>query len=147
MHEPLRGGVASSRRTVGLTRPPTSELNKGPGEGDGSATGKVPHRVEMSLRTSKFSASAGAVVKVESVCRRCGGGNNNNVDVVSISVGGVGGGSVQKGHWRPFCTDVRVGGGSGVGGIGKSGGGGDGGNGGVSCVGSVVFVSCVCQSR
>ena len=38
------------------------------------------------------------------------GGNNNNVDVVSINVGG----------------------------IGKSGGGGDGGNGGVSCGGSVV---------
>ena len=107
-------------RTVGLTRPPTSDINKGPGEGDGSATGEVPHRVELPSRTSKFSASAAAVVGVESVCRRCGGGNNNNVGVVSISVGGVG----------------------------KGGGGGDGGeaNGGVSCVVVVAFVFCVCQS-
>ena len=87
MHEPLRGGVASSRRTVGLTRPPTSELIEGPGEGGGSAAGKFSSKIFA-------SAAAAAVVEVGSECRRCGGGNNNNVGVVSISVGGVGKGVV-----------------------------------------------------
>ena len=115
--------------TVGLTRPPTSAINNVPGEGDGSATGKV------SSRTSEIFASAGTVVEVESVCRRCGGGNNNNVGVVSISVGGFGksgGGGDVGAKWLELsgcclCLVVEL-------------------SGWCSCVVVVAVVFCVCQS-
>ena len=84
--------------TVGLTRPPTSET--GPGEGGRSASGKF-----SSNFSSKFSTAAAAVVEVGVVCRRCGGGDNNNVGVVSISAVGVGDG-VGGGGGDACCVVV-----------------------------------------